>query len=499
MGGHIAATSAGKVGGAEIADGVIAWRGIPYAAPPVGRLRLRAPEPAEPWSGLREATAYGAPSLQPSEFGGSTGAPGSVPEQLPEPSEDCLYLNVVAPAGATNRPVLVWIHGGGYRTGNATKMAGNGAAFARDHDVVVVSITNRLGALGFLAVPGEEHSGAFGLHDQIAALRWVRENIAAFGGDPGRVTVFGVSAGAKSVANLLASPLTRGLIHQAGSASGGADHVATPAQAAAVAARFLRTLGAGPQDLRRVGAEEILAAQKAMVDGPRATWLWRPAIDGRALTQRPLTAIAAGAAAGIALLAETCVNECSLYQLLTLDAADQAGRVLEDYFGATGREQILSDYAAARPELADDPVRLGVEVMTDERFVVPSTRLADAQSAHAPVWRSRYDVPLTGLPASIAPGGVLPAFHGADGEPIWQGGEGVAGLLHQAWGNFVNTGVPSAEGLAHWPEYDASRRPTMIFDEPEPRLAENPNGAQLAAWDGREWLSGTWWGFKGID
>jgi para-nitrobenzyl esterase len=192
------------------------------------------------------------------------------------------------------------------------------------------------------------------------------------------------------------------------------------------------------------------------------------------------------------------VNECFVYQLMVSDAADQAGRVLEDYFGATGREQVLAAYTAARPELADDPVRLGVEVMTDERYVVPTTRLADAQSAHAPVWRSRYDVPLTGLPPSIAPDGVLPAFHGADGEPIWNGGEGVAALLHQAWGNFVTTGIPSAEGLADWPGYDAARRSTLIFDVPEPRLAENPNGAQLAAWDGREWPSGTWWKFDGI-
>jgi para-nitrobenzyl esterase len=119
-------------------------------------------------------------------------------------------------------------------------------------------------------------------------------------------------------------------------------------------------------------------------------------------------------------------------------------------------------------------------------------------SAHAPVWRSRYDVPLTGLPASIAPGGSLPAMHGTDGDPIWNGGEGVAGMIHQAWGNFVNRGVPSAEGLPDWPGYETSRRTTLIFDTPEPRLAEDPNGAQRAAWDGREWPSGTWWHFDGV-
>ena len=506
MGAYIAATRAGKVSGAEIADGVVGWSGIPYAAAPVGELRLRAPEPVVAWGGVREATSYGAPALQAAlEFGGASAAVGlgGVPLEIPEPSEDCLYLNVVAPAGATKLPVLVWIHGGGYQVGNATTTAGDGAAFARTHGVVVVSINYRLGALGFLAVHGEAHSGAFGLHDQIAALRWVRENIAEFGGDPDLVTVYGISAGAKSVANLLASPLTKGLIHRAASSSGGADHVATPAQAAAVAELFFGALGTGPENVRRVDATEILAAQNAIGGGGgmRATWLWRPAIDGRALTVHPLAAIAGGSAAGIPLLAQTCVNECFLYQLMAPDAADQAGRVLLEYFGESGRDEVLAAYTAARPELAEDPIRLGVEVMTDERYVVPTTRLADAQSAHAPVWRSRYDVPLTGLPPSIAPGGVIPAMHGTDGGPVWNGGEGVAALMHRAWGNFVHSGVPSAEGLvdgpkdepADWPGYEPSHRTTLIFDDPEPRIVEDPNGAQRAAWDGREWPSGTWW------
>ena len=495
MGAYIAATKAGKVGGAELADGVVGWSGIPYAAAPVGELRLREPEPAAAWSGVREATSYGPPSLQAElAFGGApTTGLGGVPLEMPEPSEDCLYLNVVAPAGAANLPVLVWIHGGGYQTGNATTTAGDGAEFARAHGVVVVTFNYRLGALGFLAVDGEEHGGAFGLHDQIAALRWVRENIAGFGGDPDRVTVYGISAGAKSVANLLASPLARGLIHRAASSSGGADHVATPAQAAAVSARFFRELGTEPRNVRKVGAEEILAAQNAIGGGVRATWLWRPAIDGRALTVHPLAAIAAGSAAGIPLLAQTCVNECFLYQLLSPDAAEQAGRVLSEYFGDKGRDEVFAAYAAARPELADDPVRLGVEIMTDERYVVPTTRLADAQSAHALVWRARYDVPLAGLPPSIAPGGVLPAMHGTDGGPVWNGGEGVAALMHRAWGGFVNRGAPGGEGLPDWPGYEASGRATFVFDDPEPWLAENPNGAQLAAWDGRDWPSGTWW------
>ncbi len=496
---HTAATLAGKVAGTEIADGILAWRGVPYAAPPVGPLRLRLPQPARPWSGTREAAGYGAPALQAEQVPVGALAGIAVPgPELPPPSEDCLYLNVTAPAGAQDRPVLVWLHGGGYQTGSGPHMAGDGSSFARSHGLVVVTVNYRLGALGFLAVDGEEQTGALGLHDQIAALRWVRDNIAAFGGDPGQVTVYGVSAGAKSVANLLASPLTRGLIRRAASSSGGADHVATPGQAAAVARRFFRELGTGPARIREVSAAEILAAQAAIGNGLRSAWVWRPAIDGLALTARPLDAIAAGAAAGIPLLAQHCVNEAELYQLAAPDAADQAGPVLESYFGAAGRDEILAAYRAARPELAGDATGLGVEIMTDERYAVPTTRLADAQSPHAPVWRSRYDGPLTGLPATIAPAGAVPAFHGSDGGAIWTGGRGLAGQLHDAWAAFTATGVPAAAGLPHWPAYTPAERATMIFDASGPYPADDPGAAQRAAWDGRDWQSGTWWHVDGI-
>lgn len=351
----------------------------------------------------------------------------------------------------------------------------------------------RLGALGFLAVDGEEHTGAFGLHDQIAALRWVRENIAGFGGDPDRITLYGLSAGAKSVANLLASPLTRGMIHRAASSSGGADHIADRDQDAAITRRFLRTLGAGTRHLRKVSAEEILAAQTMLGEGTRAGWLWRPSLDGLALTVRPLDAIEAGAAAGIPLLVQTCVNECALYQLLDPDAAEQADRVLEEYFGTAARDRILAAYIAARPELAQDPIQLRVDLMTDERYGIPSTRLADAQSAHAPVWRSRYDVPLTGLPPAVAPSGALPAMHGTDGDAVWLGGQGVNQRLHEAWAAFVTTGVPTAEGLPSWPAYGVARRTTMVLDAAGAHTLDDPRGAQRAVWDGRLWQSGTWW------
>jgi para-nitrobenzyl esterase len=493
----IARTRAGKVRGAEIGDGVVGWRGIPYAAPPVGALRLRPPQPAQAWAGVRDATSYAAPAPQlPAEAAARFGAVALGPK-LPPSSEDCLYLNVTAPAGAGGRPVLVWVHGGGYQSGSGTDMAGDGSVFARSHGLVVVTFNYRLGALGFLAVPGESPTGAFGLHDQVAALRWVRDNIAAFGGDPGQVTVYGLSAGAKSVACLMASPQARGLLHRAASSSGG-EHVATPDQATAVARRFFRELDAPPGRLRDVSTDEILTAQAVIGDATRTTWVWRPMIDGSVLTARPTDSIAAGAAAGVPLLAQHCADECALYQLTAPDAADQAEPVLESYFGADGRDAVLAAYARARPDLAGSPGRLRVELMSDERYAIPTTRLADAQSAHAPVWRSRYDGPLTGLPEAVVPGGSAPAFHGTDGLGIWRGRSGLGKVLHEAFGSFAATGVPSGEGLPEWPAYTTAERATMLFHADGPRAVPDPRSGQRAAWDGRVWQPGTWWEFDGI-
>ena len=299
-------TAYGKVRGAEIADGVLAWRGVPYAAPPVGGLRLRPPAPPAPWSGVRDALAYGNRSLQPDLVEAPQGPPA------PPADEDCLYLNVTAPAGAAGRPVLLWIHGGGFEMGHGPDQAGDGAAFAKSHGLVVVTFNYRLGALGFLDVPGERPTGALGLHDQVAALRWTRDNIAAFGGDPGQVTVYGLSAGGKSVTNLLASPLTRGLIARAAESSGG-DHVKSPGQARGLTGRFFAELGTTPGRIRAVPAADVLAAQLAVAVSPASTWIWRPSVDGTALTDFPLAAIAGGAAAGVPLLLQTCARETALY------------------------------------------------------------------------------------------------------------------------------------------------------------------------------------------
>jgi para-nitrobenzyl esterase len=487
-------TAHGKLRGTEIADGVLAWRGVPYAAPPVGELRLRPPAPPQAWAGIRDALEYGSRSLQPDEG-------GAPPAPLPPMAEDCLYLNVTAPAdaagaGTPGRPVLLWIHGGGYELGHGPDQAGDGAAFARSHGIVVVTFNYRLGALGFLDVPGERPTGALGLHDQVAALRWTRQNIAAFGGDPGQVTVYGLSAGGKSVTNLLASPLTRGLIGRAAESSGG-DHVKNPEQARALAARYFSELGTTSQRIRAVPAADILAAQLGVADPTAATWVWRPSVDGTALTAAPLTAIAAGAAAGVPLLLQTCSRETAMYQLTDPRAAAQAERVLTGYFGEQRAAKMLADYAAAYPGQDDTELR-GVTIMTDERYVVRTERLADAHARHAPVWRSRYDGPYTGMEddpdpefAKYAP--LLNGAHGADAGGIWQGGEGLSAALHEAWAQFTTQGTPG------WPQYNQEAdRQTMIFTESGPHLERDAFKHPRKTWEGLTWQPGPWWQVDGV-
>jgi para-nitrobenzyl esterase len=359
-----------------------------------------------------------------------------------------------------------------------------------------VTFNYRLGALGFLDVPGENPTGALGLHDQIAALRWTRQNIAAFGGDPGQVTVYGLSAGGKSVTNLLASPLTTGLIRRAAESSGG-DYVKSPEQARELTTRYFSALGTTSRRVRAVSAADILAAQVAVAAAPASTWVWRPSVDGAALTASPLTAIAAGQAAGIPLLQQTCARETALYQLMDRRAAAQADRVLAGHFGGQRAAAMLADYAAAYPDLDQTTLR-GVTLMTDERYVVRTERLADAHAAHAPVWRSRYDGPYTGMEDDPDPefakyAHLLHGAHGADGGGIWQGGEGLSAALHEAWGAFATTGDPG------WPRYepDGDRR-AMIFGADAPRLAGDPFAFARQAWAGLNWQPGTWWQVDGV-
>lgn len=490
-------TTSGAVRGLE-QDGVHAWRGIPYAAAPTGLLRWAPPQPHTAWTGTRDATGFGprAPQAVPTELmppGGDIETDDGTPFD-----EDCLRVNVCAPADrpAGGLPVLVWVHGGGFHFGSGANIIGDGAALARS-GIVVVTFNYRIGALGFLDLAGalgtsHSTSGNCGLLDQIAALRWVQANVAGFGGDPRQVTIAGVSAGAKSVLALMASPAAQGLFARAISQSGG-DHVIHRPDSTVLAERLLQLLGVDdptPERLAAIPTDEVLAAQWEISSGVRAIWTWRPLVDGIVLPSTPTQLLAHGAARGINLIAGTTLNEAGGYDLAVPTAVDQVDRVLEEVFGPRAGE-VLAAYAASMPGAGDREVRRAV--MTDERYAVPTRRVLDAQSQHSRVWSYRFDAPSPGLPPEQW------ALHGADVPLVWDVGldgaaadvRALAATMRETWLHFVRGDEPAALGMPTWRCYRADRRTTVHFDLPI--WVEDDAGGPAELWDGANWIPGTWW------
>src|SRR4051812_29132598 len=286
-------TRYGSVGGQDD-DGLVVFRGVPFAAPPIGPRRFRAPEPAEPWNGVRPALRFSLPGPQLDDM-------PLHGFDISRTSEDCLYLNVWTPNTDGARTVMVWIHGGAFAVGSSSQPLFDGATLARHGDVVVVSINYRLGALGFLNVDADGFDANCGLLDLVAALEWVRDNIAGFGGDPTRVTVFGESAGAMSIGCLLGSPRTAGLFGRAILQSGSVGRIPSADDAAEVADRFLAKLDIDRcrlDGLRAVPVDDILTAQRQVRDEFRAprplTMPFQPLVDGELLPRSPLQHIADG-------------------------------------------------------------------------------------------------------------------------------------------------------------------------------------------------------------
>jgi para-nitrobenzyl esterase len=416
----IVETTLGAVRGHALPDGGEVFAGIPFAAPPIGELRFRPPQPPAPWSGVRDgsrfaaAPAQGSPTLVgPTKF---PALPGFPTGDLGPTSEDCLYLNVWLPAAlAEPRPVIVWIYGGGFESGSAAPPYTDGAALARQTGAVVVAANYRLGALGFLYRP-EIGAVNLGVQDQIAALRWVRDNIAAFGGDPGNVTVAGQSAGAFSIGTLLAVPAADGLFHKAILQSGNASRSFDPAVAADMADDFMAALGIDDAEaLRTVAVDQILAKQSTVIDGDigrrnlpggRA---WGAVVDGEVLPVDSHQAVVAGGAAGIPLLIGVTADEVRLFQVLNGDRfrpADEAALLAEIALaGVTDPAKLLDAYRAHVG--TDDLSAIRGAFLTDAIYRVPAAQLAQAQveaggRAHQYLFR---DEPF---------GPDLGAFHGAD-------------------------------------------------------------------------------------
>ena len=498
-------TTCGTLRG-EASGGIVRFCGVPFAAPPVGELRFRPPQPPEAWTGVRPATSFGPispqnPSLMDALFGGES-----------EPwDEDCLYLNVWTPSvpGTTAErdplPVMVWIHGGGFEMGSGSSPLYHGESFARN-GAVLVTLNYRLGALGFLELgsvdPALTGSGAVGLLDQIAALEWVRDNISAFGGDPDRVTIFGESAGAFSVSLLLSMPRAAGLFHRAIAQSGSASGAKSPDHARADTEEFLAAAELSTvEDLRAAPVERLLSAHAAlgaarMADpeaviekygNPLGFLPFRPVTDGLELPHDPLAAIVGGSAAGVALMVGTNLEEWKLFALMAPGATSEEDLRRRMALVTSDPDGALAAYRAEHP--GSSPAELECAVLTDVIFRIPGYRLADAQAPHAPVWQYRFDW------RSPAWGGAIGAAHALEIPFVFDLVEdhrlhvfvgpdaprSLARAMHESWVHFAADGVPRARNVPDWPSVDSPTRPVMLFDT-ECRVVRDPQPATAAFW-----------------
>lgn len=493
----IARTAQGQISGIE-RDGVWAYRGIPFAAPPTGERRFRAPAPAEGWSGVRDGSRFG--PMAPQAVGGLEAMLGATGF---EQSEDCLYLNVATPrADDGQRPVMVWIHGGGFTTGSGSVPWYHGTTLAARHDVVVVSINYRLGALGFshLGTLGEAFAGSgnAGILDQLAALTWVRDNIAGFGGDPGNVTVFGESAGGMSVGTLLGTPAAAGLFARAIAQSGACQAVSTAEHAAEIVEQVAARFG-GPDGLPSAPVDALLAAQAEVAAArrfgdERVLLPFQPVVDGVVLDRQPLDAVAAGSAADVDVVAGTTAHEFTLFTLaFPPDAVDDA-RLTRHVARTAGdrADEVVDGYRRLHPDAS--PADLFVAVSTDLVFRIPCEQLL---AAHSTAARSGTTRSYHFTYESSAFDGRLRSTHALEipfvfgvvdrpGNELFLGpvDDEVVALSDAcaaAWTSFAATGEPSAPGLPVWPTWDQARRSTAELGRNR-RVVDDPCGPSRSLW-----------------
>lgn len=480
-------TSSGMLSGSTYSTkvgSVHVFKGIPYARAPVGEFRFLAPDPPDAWRGVREANTYS--PVSPQSISSIDRILGSKPLPM---DEDCLSLNIwTSGLDDARRPVMVWIHGGSFLSGSGRAPWYDGSSFASKSDVVVVTLNYRLGALGFLSLGFLDErfdaSCNSGLLDQVAALKWIRENIACFGGDPHNVTVFGESAGAMSVAALLVTSPAKDLFQKAICQSGAPDQVIDEDAAQAVTLQLLATLeiDANANAVGKLAAlpvEAILDAQVNVRREHRDTGMpWRPVIDGSIIADEPYKEIQRGTASGVPLLVGTNLDEMRFFTLFDpavneLDEQSLVDHVKNRYSKSRG-DDIVAKYRSSRPGLTAPQCWAATE--TDRVFRIPSVKLADLQSEHQ---ESTFSYMFTWAAPTF--GGSLGASHvleipfvfdnlhqpgvkGLCGEVTTKMRE-LAANMRTSWAEFARTGDPGHAGVPTWPSHTTTRRDTMIFDE----------------------------------
>ncbi|GAB3131873.1 carboxylesterase/lipase family protein [Tsukamurella serpentis] len=468
---------------------VHAYRGVPYARPPVGPLRYRAPQPAQPWEGDLDATAFGPAAPQNKKYT----LVGFRDYQLT--SEDCLTLNVVTPArpSPVPRPVMVFIHGGAYLMGSSATPLYYGNSLVDRGNVVFVSINYRLGALGYLdlsafSTPERPIEANLGLRDQVAALEWVQRNITAFGGDPDNVTVFGESAGGNAVTTLLATPAAHGLFHRAIAQSAAPELTVDGATARSWGARFVDLLG-GIDKIDSATATELGRTGNRLMgalSGERlGTVPYGPSVDGDFLPEAPETAIAAGRGANVPLIIGTNRTEATLFTKMPGMGRPTAERVART-LGAP--QEKVDELTAAYPGFPR--VSAINRVIGDHMFWAPSVRIAQGHAKYAPTYFYRYDFATKALNA-LGYGAthaselmaVFGVYHGVTGWVFGALGDRrvamrVSDSMQRDWITFARTGRPAGD----WPTYNSTSRSTLVIDERN-RIVHDPSPEIRRAWD----------------
>lgn len=483
-------TTSGQLQGTQL-PACKRYLGIPFAKPPVGVLRYRAPQDLEPWQGIRAAQAYASsPQQKP------LGPKNLFPSDLGY-SEDALYLNIWAPDTPGPHPVYVFIHGGGNIAGTSAMPIYDGDHYAA-HGVVFVSITYRVGVFGFLDVSkllGAQYrgSGNNGLLDQIKALQWLQHNIAAFGGDPRNVTLGGQSAGAKNVAALMTAPAANGLFHKAISESGGAHTVADQQTADELATLVLKALDTrDPQALLTSSPTALLAAQyKVVAEYPRK-FPFRTVVDGVVIPRAPIDALAAGQGAHIPLLLGYCSDEVAFY-----GPSKNGDGVISPLDIGNMSLTHLTPRAAHYPQLYPglDAEHLRYKVVTAESYLIPTLRLAEARAkagGHSYLYNFNLAPDAGKFNGLVVHGSELPLtfdnLHDATAPfigPTGPAAEALTKVMHASWLRFIHHGAPSMAGTVAWPAYNLKDRPAMVFEQ-DVHLAHDLQAAERTLW--ADWM-----------